>query len=343
MNEDNELEFKDKEIEEITSALAKEKKRLEGNSVESGSTSADSPVETGQAVTGSTEIEKNDAVIKPLQTYERDIAEAIRFNNESVTSINLAKQKRQQESETTTEKTEKIARKGLTLLISLVLVVAGVSVAVLIYYFASNRPPAVVPVIPSLITTNEKRTIDIAGLSVNGAPDKILEAMENPGKETDLIQIELTEGPAENKQAISAQRFFELFAIGAPPTLGRAFGDQWVFGFQSVNGASAPFIFVSIDSFDNAFDGMLRWENTATENLGQIFLKPETKIAGKTTDGSGFEDLIIRSKDTRVLKDNLGNIVLLYSFLDLKNLVITTNERTFQELLNRFFSSRVVR
>ena len=225
----------------------------------------------------------------------------------------------------------------------MVLAVAGLSIAGLIYYFASNRPPPIVPVIPSIISTNEKRTLAITGLSADDALDKIRLAMENPGKEADLVQIELTEGPAENKLGVSAQRFFELFAIGAPPTLGRAFGDRWVFGFQSAGSTSAPFIFVSVDSFDNAFDGMLRWEKAVKENLGPIFLKPETVTADKIPDNIDFEDLIIRSKDTRILKDNSGTIVLLYSFLDPKNLVITTNERTFQELLNRFFSSRVVR
>lgn len=372
MNEDSELEFKDKEIEEITSALAKEKKRQFGGSVkniarESDGQSADnqfvnsakfksdatenSPAATAdettieQATARSTETGngKADAIVKPLQTYERDIAEAIRSNNESVASINLAKQKKLQEHETVAEKTEKIGRKSLTLLISLVLVISGVSVAFLIYYFVSNRPSPVVPVAPSLITVNEKRVLDITGLNTGGALNKILEEIKKPGKETGLVQIELTEGPTENKRTVSTQRFFELFAIGAPPTLGRAFGSQWVFGFQNMGETSAPFIFASINSFDNAFDGMLRWEKVATENLGPIFIKPETKIADNTTGDSGFEDLITRSKDTRVLKDNLGNIILLYSFLDTENLVITTNERTFSELLNRFFSSRTVR
>lgn len=365
MNEDSELEFKDKEIEEITSALAKEKKRQFGGSVknavrESDGASANNQFESNaqfesnvagdnsvatanQATARSAENEKADPIVKPLQTYERDIAEAIRSNNESVASINLAKQKRLQENETVAEKTEKIGRKSLTLLISLVLIVSGVSVAVLIYYFVSNRPSPIVPVAPSLIAVNEKRVLDIAGLSADGALNKIMEAIKNSGKETGLVQIELTEGPTENKQSVSAQRFFELFAIGAPPTLGRAFGGQWVFGFQNTGDASPPFIFASINSFDNAFDGMLRWEKVATENLGPIFIKPETKIADNATGSSGFEDLIIRSKDTRVLKDNLGNIILLYSFLDTENLVITTNEKTFQELLNRFFSSRAVR
>lgn len=367
MNEDSEFEFKDKEIEEIASALAKENKRRFGGSVKNAvsendgssadsqfdSDSNDSPLNTAdgdnpaakadQTTARPTENGKTDPVVKPLQTYERDIAEAIRSNNESVASINLAKQKRLQESETVAEKTEKIGRKSLTLLISLVLIVSGVSVAVLIYYFVSNRPPPIALVAPSLIAVNEKRVLDIADLSADNALNKIMEAMKNPGKEPGLVQIELTEGPTENKQTVSAQRFFELFAIGAPPTLGRAFGGQWVFGFQNVDNASAPFIFASINSFDNAFDGMLRWEKVAAENLGPILIKPETKIADNTTGGSGFEDLIIRSKDTRVLKDNLGNIIILYSFLDTKNLVITTNEKTFQELLNRFFSSRTVR
>ncbi len=306
------------------------------------------------------EKEYSASVLKTLRTYERDMAEAIRSKGESVTSINLAKQKKQQENveietkeatATVSEKTEKVARGGLTILVSLILIIAGTGVISLIYYFVTNRPAPVVPATASIISTDEKQTLDISALESAIIQERILAITNSYSGSSRLIRIELVESlddVGENKLAISAERFFELVAVSAPATLGRALGGEWVFGFykntnnaSSADSANTPFIFSSVDSFDNAFDGMLRWENKMIEDLSPLFVSSEIK--NSTALGKTFEDKIIRNKDTRILKDNSGNIILLYSFVDQKNLVVTTNEQAFQEILNRFFSSQIVR
>jgi hypothetical protein len=48
-----------------------------------------------------------------------------------------------------------------------------------------------------------------------------------------------------------------------------------------------------------------------------------------------FTDRIIENHDTRALETNLGDIVLLWTFLDRSTLVITTNEATLREILSR--------
>lgn len=53
-----------------------------------------------------------------------------------------------------------------------------------------------------------------------------------------------------------------------------------------------------------------------------------------------FEDAVIRNKEVRVLKNDEGKIVLLYSFIDPSTIVITTNEYTFIEILTRYASKR---
>ena len=62
-----------------------------------------------------------------------------------------------------------------------------------------------------------------------------------------------------------------------------------------------------------------------------------------TTDAytSGrFQDVVIRNKEARVLKNSDGLIILLYAFLDPNTIVITTNEYTFIEVLTRYASQR---
>ena len=57
------------------------------------------------------------------------------------------------------------------------------------------------------------------------------------------------------------------------------------------------------------------------------------------TSGS-FQDVVIRNKEARVLKNSDGLIILLYAFLDPNTIVITTNEYTFIEVLTRYASQR---
>lgn len=388
--DEKDFEFKDKEIEKITTDLVKANKREFGKSFNSAIVDNQSnqtqKQNTSDAKQGhdselsrsvpeieivtkensaeqkqqnlepneivkqsSTRTEKDQkefySVVKPLQTYERDMAEQIRSHNETVASINLSRQKQKIQSGEMAHATEKVAGKSLTLLISMLLIIAGTSTIMILYFFFLARPPKVIPVKPSIVATNETRVIDISGKEYGLILADIKRLLTEPGKAGDLVRIEIKQGVAENKKVISAEKFFEIFAPDAPAPLGRAFGEQWILGFLGVNDKrNEPFIFVNISSFENAFNGMLAWENNMVKNIGSIFIEENILSTNLQIEvATRFEDMIIRSKDVRAIKDSLGNIVMLYSFLEPKILVITTNEQTFVEVLGRFFSSQLVR
>jgi hypothetical protein len=307
-----------------------------------------------------------DPILKTLQTYERDIADAMRSKDAkvSVSTITIAKQKKEQEiqkqnpqkitpTKASTKKTDRVARGGITLFVSVILILAGLSIAGFIYYFAANRPDPVVPATPELIATESTQTLDVSGLDSKTIQARVI-AIANQNQNLSygkLSQVKLIEGVGENKLPISPQNFFTRVAVGAPATLARAISNDstdWIFGFQRVSQnfgsttvTAAPFILSTVSSFDSAFEGMLRWEANLPENLSPLFVVDEIKFS--LPANKSFEDRIIRNKDTRVLRDNSGNIILIYSFLDPRHLLITTNEQTFGEVLNRFFSSQVVR
>jgi len=413
MNDEKDFGFKDDQINKATSDAAKEGKREFGkifkeaikkneggipvytdtvaaaSATPKDTTQTPTPISTPTANTESTAsaAPKNvsetnigpakkeyDPILKTLQTYERDIADAMRSKDAkvSVSTITIAKQKREQEIQKqnpqtaptfananintpkpSAQKTERAARSGITLFVSIILILAGVSLAGFIYYFVTNRPDPVVPATPELIATETIKSIDVSGLDSKTIQDRVLElANQNQnvayGK---LAQIKLIEGVGENKLPISPQNFFSRIAVGAPATFARAISTDstdWIFGFQhlsqtfgSTTITAAPFILSNISSFDSAFEGMLRWESVMAENLSPLFVIEEINFS--LSANKSFEDRIIRNKDTRVLRDNFGNIILIYSFLDPRHLLITTNEQTFGEVLSRFFSSQVVR
>jgi len=145
------------------------------------------------------------------------------------------------------------------------------------------------------------------------------------------------------KTDVTAEEFFKSIATNAPSALSRSFTEKWLFGFHSLNTNSfgEPFIIIELESFGNAYDSMLNWESKIFNDIGPTFMGDE--FFASTTVNEQFEDLIVKSRDTRVLKSISGKIVLLYSFVDSKNLVITTNEETFREIINRYLASSLIR
>jgi hypothetical protein len=93
------------------------------------------------------------------------------------------------------------------------------------------------------------------------------------------------------------------------------------------------FIIIKLESFENAFAGMLAWEAKMLEDLGPLFSTRE--LAANTPSDTAFEDVTERNKDARVLRNPEGEVVLLYSFFDNNTLIITDSEETLRVILNR--------
>jgi hypothetical protein len=378
-------------------------------------TSTPAPAPTSAALSDEEAKKELYSIVKPLRTYERDIAETIRNKNESVASINIAEQKRKEEErkfvggtvqskKEVAEKAHKIAEKGLLFLVSVTLLIAGAGITAFIYYFISNRPPAPIITTPTPISTDEQRKIEVDTKNPTAALLLIQQELRKDADRNNLVAILVSEnvemeivnktGDTETRRVnrtLSIDKFFGLFAKNAPASLVRSLGPEWLFGFHNIerniitpadptqnvvgtvgtstnlvattnpatstepatttenlnestpatdNYLNEPFIFIKISEFDIVFDGMIWWEAKIAEDLSSL-----TKVSTPNlmAPNRTFQDVIIRNKDTRVLKDSLGNTVLIYSFLDPQSLLITTNEATFSEVLNRFFSSQVVR
>jgi|GEM_PF-6766590 len=364
MNPEETLKLNDKEIEKIASTLSKAGKHEFGESFRNAAArtiNAPVPTQTEKAKfisaiqnpimpgvdvntlhPDNAPLDKKElyTIVKPVRTYERDIAEAIRTKNESVASVNIAAQKKRQETgDAKLVRAGDRAGKGLSILISGVLFLSAVGIFILLYNFYSNRPAPVIPTETAIITTDQKFVLDITNKTQTEIIALVESEIQRPISPGSLVRIE----PKENQESISIKRFFELFANNAPAALVRAVGPQWIFGSNNV-GTNEPFIFMRVNSFDTAFDGMHRWEKDISKNVGSIFIPLGTIIPEVSNiTGTNFTDAVILNKDVRVLKGESGNIILLYSFLDQNNLLITGNEKTFREILNRFFASQIVR
>jgi hypothetical protein len=149
----------------------------------------------------------------------------------------------------------------------------------------------------------------------------------------------------ETKQEIERQastsEFFSSIGARAPQDLVRSFDDAFFLGIHTID-ENVPIIIIPVLLYQNAFAGMLKWEDNINEDLTPLF----TKLPYQTKDADGnislnrFEDVIIRNFDARALRDLDGSIKLLYAFPTREILIIAENPFSFVESLARLRAER---
>ena len=135
----------------------------------------------------------------------------------------------------------------------------------------------------------------------------------------------------------------ELMDIPAPNILARSLTPSWMLGIFTDNANNKnPFIVVTNNFFQNAFAGMLAWENVMPDDLKQYLYSSDPIFPYLTVRGQ-FKDRIIMNKDVREFVTSQGKTLFLYSFIDNSRLVIAGNEATLSEIIARLEKSAFVR
>lgn len=309
-----------------------------------------------EEVRKSPEENQRNNVIPSLQTYERDVADTIRAG-ETVTSINLAEQKRRLEQKHGASDepkiTEKIAKGSLLLTVSAILIVAAIIALGAAFFIKNRNAPSAPTDSDIIISTDSSKEIMLSVASaetIAAETQKILQENSGSGVLVEIVLKKENLGGALAADEMTAEEFFRIVGKNAPSALARSFGKNWLFGFYSRPRVdpfiNEPVAIMTLESFDNAYGAMLEWEKKMPEDVGQIF---KAASPGNGTPNANlpaeikFEDLIIRNRDARVLRNAKGEILLLYSFIDSKHLVIAAGEQSFGEVVGRYLSRGLVR
>lgn len=212
------------------------------------------------------------------------------------------------------------------------------------YYFYTKSPLAPAPQTATprggyrgILTSNTQKKVFLGSL-IGKRLEEVLafektQAKLAPGQVLEVYFVKGTEG---EPYLITPEEFISLSTTQSPESVRTSLGERFMFGFHETTQGTEPFIVLKSKFFQNTFTGMLKWEPIMFDDMKSWFA---TNVQG----GTVFEDKIVKNKDVRVLKNGNGTIVLLYSFLDRENLVITTNEATFLEILDRFEKQTYVR
>ncbi len=102
-----------------------------------------------------------------------------------------------------------------------------------------------------------------------------------------------------------------------------------ILGQSAETGGNQTFLLMKLDSFDNAYSGMLDWERDIDTDLLPLFRTPDASSTPAT-----WVDVTIKNKDARALHDASGKTELIYSFYNQNLLIITGNENALRAILN---------
>lgn len=286
---------------------------------------------TQQKTTPTPEQNPKETLVKPLQTYQSDVADAIRAKDESVASISLAEKKRGEDRGYVAPVDRSGSTKIVAGLLGLILLGTGIFI-IYITLIKKNEDlkPIVIPKPTTLVSASKEGALNVLGLQTSSLFQEMVREGNALGvSEGSLGAIKLVR---ENDTRITPAEFLALTGWNIPNTLARALTD-FMIGVYGKELGIEPFVILKVESFDLAFSGMLSWEKNIANDMAGLFTP---------TEGT-FRDGFIKNRDVRAVRDSEGNITLLYSFLDPETIVITQSSEAFVAILNQFTTNQLVR
>ncbi|MDE2041220.1 MAG: hypothetical protein KGI59_02465 [Patescibacteria group bacterium] len=285
--------------------------------------------------------------IKPIRTFESDIAEAIALKKASTASIAIAERSKslpEKRIVNTPVPTSHSTRNFILLLLSICLIAGGIFGG---YYLYQQSPlalsrqttPTPPPIRQALITADSQVELPIDYLNRTAVLAKIrteIAASQNPNSIKEIIPVTNVRG---QRTDVTAAAMVSLMNIPVPDILNRSLDAPWMLGvYEDPAGTKDVFVVTTNTFFQNAFAGMLQWENLMPTDLNPFLnTTPTSNVSGH------FVDRIIANHDVREYISDSGRILFLYSFIDTQKLVITDSEAALGEILTRLENQSFMR
>lgn len=287
-----------------------------------------------------------------IRTYQSDIAEAVQSKKASLVTIAIAESKRKEKQKKAPPKkpaTKKRLGKTTVLLVALLFVALGAGAVYFIFYYKNlTDDTSLTPDVElgSMIVVEKVLGLPTEGLDRTLLISEIRKITENTALSLgDVAEIIPTKSKLTGgEKKIDADELFEILNTNVDAAFARSMKDEFVLGVHNF-GVNRTFLILKTSFFENAFAGMLRWENKIEEDL--TFLMQEQRVESDTlpvttTEFSVYEfkDIVVRNRDARALMDEAGNIKIIYSFPNRETLVVTNNKGTLVEVFERLTSAR---
>lgn len=270
--------------------------------------------------------------ISGIRTLKTDTAEYVKDKKISLVDVAAAESKKGGlVSET---KTEKLNFKKLTLILLAAIAIGAIAFGGYWLFVREESDIQQASFSPKPILVADE-TVEIIAI-----PDDskiflgaLRSALETPTRINSFLYVSIVKELEDGgKRSITTKEFFNFAGIKAYVGIPDYIGDRFMLS-KFYFSKEWPILIFKISSYDHVFPGMLKWESSMAEDFQEIF-----SIENIDNSKGFFEDKEIQNRDTRVLYDTDGNILLIYSFIDKDYMVITVNEEPLKEIYRRFAS-----
>jgi hypothetical protein len=275
--------------------------------------------------------------VKALRTYEDDIQTEIKRGQVSMSKIAISERMRSGKGASIGTTEPAPTNKKRLVVIGIVILLLGAGT----YIFLSlNKTQEIVE--------NTQQSSKPAPVIAIDSEKEIVMPIVKRSSIVDAIQKEVSAAlPISTVEAIhlkdgliyiGAKKFLRTLEVDQPVKLSQSILNEYTVGIHTFDG-NHPFIVFKTNSYENAFTGMLAWE----DNLVATFVPLVSGRSLLPTEKKTFEDGLVRNKDVRALKGEDGKLLLVYTFLDRETILITNSEYTVEEIgkrLNAFKTKR---
>lgn len=296
---------------------------------------------------------KPESPLKQIRTFQGDVAQALGTQKESLYSIREKELAKNGPPEPAPKAESEHGTRNLLLLFIGTITLLALSGFGAWYTYLLFQEKISAPVVsaPPNRFFSPNTEVDIEALNLN--KETFLTSFSNLRSAVPTNEIRhfiLKETLAEEVTYTTSENFLNLFGHRAPGNLVRALDPLFMLG--SVG--ESVFVIFKLSSFENAFAGMLSWEQNLAEDLGPLFSKA---LLIREASSNSFEDTIFRNKDMRTLtltteaveadaeagieaSEASEEIVLLYSFYDSRFLIVTDQRETLMTVIDRLSRER---
>lgn len=271
-----------------------------------------------------------------VRTYEGDLASVMKEKRGSVIKIAVSEQIKKDLKTFSTQTTTHSKTNLIILSIAGILFLSGISF--LIFSYLNKKPETITEQIinnaTSIISSENQKEIATIGLSQSKLIKAVGDEVRTSNIRLDTLEeIYLTEEIGGTKQKISTEKFFQILGSRIPSVLLRSLDKNFMLGIHAFNGNQA-FLILKTDFYENAFLGLLKWENDMPGELLSL-LGVNINADNRYLLDKEFTDTTFKNRDARALFDNNGNPVLIYSMPQRDTIIITTGEDTLNEVINK--------
>jgi len=275
--------------------------------------------------------------IKPLHTYESDMADIVREQEGTVIKIALAEKEKNEEAIDLIV-TQKAFSKNIFYVIGGIILLI-LSVWGTLFLIQKGKEASKVEIkqthIDGLINEDYQTIVDITSITNKiDLVEKINTASKKEIKNGNINSIILVTTVNDVSSLVKTQDFLKLMEVNITGSFSRSLDDTFMLGVYNNNLKNNFFLILKTNDYNQSFAGMLLWEATLLYDTFE-FLNIDVSQNTQNIFETPWVDKIIENKDSRILKNPYGEEILTYMFLDKNKVIITSDQVLIKEVLSR--------